>query len=123
LRLFPWGDVWDTTLANAGKSDDVRDPLSVNKAPNNTDDRSPYDIFAMAGNVAEWTASDFDVYPGSSYKPKKNDLKCKVFRGGYFNSKTNGLRTTVRTWEPPSFKEKYLGFRLAATPPDNESKP
>jgi formylglycine-generating enzyme required for sulfatase activity len=70
----------------------------------------------MAGNVSEWTGSNFEVYPGSSFKPKKSDNECKIYRGGSFNIKPEGLRTTIRAWDLSSYSAMDLGFRLAATP-------
>src|SRR5262249_16096757 len=64
-RLYPWGVNWDPNYANANKPNSTS-PLRVNSAPNNTEDRSQFGIFAMAGNVSEWTASDFTLYPGTS---------------------------------------------------------
>jgi eukaryotic-like serine/threonine-protein kinase len=115
-RLYPWGVNWDQSLANANKLGS-NSPLRVNQAPNNTEDRSPFGIFAMAGNVSEWTNSNFTVYPGSSYQPQGSDLQCKVFRGGSFQIKSEGLRTTIRAWQAQTYSAIDLGFRLAATPP------
>jgi serine/threonine-protein kinase len=119
-RIFPWGDNWDNSLANANKTTaDIKSPLAINKPPNNTEDRSPFGIYAMAGNVSEWTATDFQAYPGSNFKPTSKDLTCKVVRGGSFNTSPNTLRTTIRAWYFPDKVNNDLGFRLAITPPAN----
>lgn len=115
LRLFPWGNNWDNSLVNGNKKKVMGSgPLAINIAPNNNFDRSPLEIYALAGNVREWTDTDFKIYPGSRFKAKPQDFKCKVIRGGSYEMKPNSLRTTYRMWQLPEYKGADLGFRLAA---------
>ncbi len=115
-RFFPWGDNWDPSLVNGAKpKESVTSPSSVDLAPNNTTDISPLGIFAMAGNVAEWTSSDFRPYPGSNYKATNKDLVCKVVRGGSFNAAPADLRISTRFWYEPTKKDSNIGFRLAVS--------
>jgi toxoflavin biosynthesis protein ToxD len=121
VRFYPWGDVWEPKFAiNANNS--TGKPLPIDKPPNNTFDRSNVGIFAMAGNVAEWTSSKFQPYPNSSYQPKDNDLNCWVVRGGTFLAPPEVLRTTFRSWLEPDKKAKDLGFRLAISAMNEEKK-
>jgi len=69
-------------------------------------DLSPTGVFAMAGNVREWTASNFKLYDGSTYVIKDQDTKCKVIRGGSFKIEISSARTTCRGWDLPT--SKYL---------------
>ncbi len=113
--IFPWGDIWNEKRVQGGKIAGTSAPIGTNEAPNNKDgDCSEFGIIAMAGNVQEWTNSDFKPYPGSSYKPQKDDLKCKVIRGGAFSSKPNEIRNTRRSWDLVTSKDAKLGFRLVA---------
>jgi len=115
-RFFPWGDNWDPSLVNGAKpKETVTSPSSVDLAPNNTTDLSPLGIFAMAGNVAEWTSSDFKPYPKSNYKATNKDLACKVVRGGSFNAAAADLRASTRFWYEPTKKDSNIGFRLAVS--------
>ncbi|QUW03512.1 SUMF1/EgtB/PvdO family nonheme iron enzyme [Chloracidobacterium validum] len=118
-RLFPWGDFWRDGTANTRQA--INTPqmlvLPVNVEPNNTRDRSAFGVFGMGGNVCEWTASDFTVYPGSGYRATERDLTCKVYRGGHFASLLLDARTTSRKWTLPDKKQAFLGFRVAADPP------
>lgn len=110
-RLFPWGNSWDETLAH-GDRKKVNSPVAIN-AFINTRDSSPYNVFAMAGNVREWTNSDFAPYPNSKREAKEDDLKCKVIRGGSFDVEPNGLRNSFRAWLLPNTIVEDIGFRLA----------
>lgn len=115
-RLFPWGNTWEASLAVARRPiSTTSKPIAIDRAPNNTDDQSTFGVFALAGNVAEWTSSDFQSYPDSKFKPTENDLRCKVIRGGGFSSPVKDIRTTSRAWDIQSFTAPQLGFRLAAT--------
>ena len=116
-RLFPWGDFWNATWVNADQRSDKGSPLPVDQAPNSTTDVTPQGVTALAGNVCEWTGSAFEAYPGSPYKPTSGDLACKVIRGGSFNTKPNGSRVSYRSWQPPEYTARDVGFRLAAAPP------
>jgi formylglycine-generating enzyme required for sulfatase activity len=122
-RLFPWGDFWNANYTNGARRRNEGSTLPVDQAPNNTTDASQRGVFALAGNVSEWTSSEFAVYPGSPYKPKPGDHTCKVIRGGGFNSKPDGLRTSFRYWQPAEYNSFDLGFRLAADPPNASANP
>ncbi|QUV99200.1 SUMF1/EgtB/PvdO family nonheme iron enzyme [Chloracidobacterium sp. MS 40/45] len=128
-RLFPWGSFWRDGTANTrqakvgaiGQSpgDMGQSPLlllPVNVEPNNTRDKSAFGVFGMGGNVCEWTASDFAVYPGSTYRPTGRDLECKVYRGGHFASPLSDALASSRKWTLPDKTQEFLGFRVAATP-------
>lgn len=113
-RRYPWGNEW-----RAGAADVA---LQTAKAPKAVTDISGGDktsggIVGMAGNVSEWTASMFNLYPGSSYTPGSTDLVCRVVRGGNFESTPNSARSSYRGWEKEATQNGKYGFRLAVTPP------
>ncbi|MBI5849686.1 MAG: protein kinase [Planctomycetes bacterium] len=52
-RVHPWGDVWEATLTSGHwtRSQTRRCPVGTHLG-----DESPYGVFDLAGNVAEWTS-------------------------------------------------------------------
>lgn len=127
-RIYPWGNqMAGLSRANYGRtglSGPVRDRperlllyppiVSVDKYDNAV---SPYGVFNMAGNVAEWVA---DWYDPSSYKsgpgrnPKGPDHgTSKAFRGGGWVDSTPSVRVAQRNGTDPATKMNWLGFRCA----------
>ena len=79
-RLFPWGEEYQKGLANVGV-DGAKALVPGGSYPK---DVSPYQVFDMAGNVMEWTASWYEAYPGNDYQFKKFGKEFKVLRGNGF---------------------------------------
>lgn len=65
--------------------------------------KSPYGFYHMAGNVWEWTGSDFN-------------RDSKVLRGGSWGHGREGLRVAHRFFRPPSYRNYFMGFRCAKAP-------
>jgi formylglycine-generating enzyme required for sulfatase activity len=88
--------------------------VSVDKYENAV---SPYGVFNMAGNVAEWTADWYD--PGYyKYAPNKNPKgpdhgSHKAFRGGGWGDSTPAVRPAQRNGADPTTRMNWLGFRCA----------
>lgn len=126
-RLWPWGDHWAWGVCNAGgdkSGEDVgtevydRDGY-VYAAPVGSypASESPFGVFDMAGNVAEWCA---DWYAGDFYaKSPVNDPKGpssgerRVVRGGSSQSVPDEVRSAARRSYEPDFKKFTIGFRCA----------
>lgn len=83
-----------------------------------TREPNPLDLYDLHGNVWEWCQDgyDRDFYSGS---PSIDPLKIgdaavdKVCRGGSMHSLSEMCRTRFRFHEPPGFRARDLGFRLA----------
>ena len=126
-RMYPWGnEPPDQTRVNAcgaecpdgvqakgfpgwpplyPTSDGFAETAPVGSFPKGASKDGALD---MAGNVWEWTASEF-----KPYGVQKTDGKV-VLRGGSFGgADARTLRTTNRFRLPPSSQSEFLGFRCA----------
>lgn len=112
-RMYPWGDEYDPRFANIRVTETTL-PVAVDSM-SQAQDLSPFKIVAMTGNVSEWTASDYNLYPNSQGKPDRNKGKkiLKIGRGGNFGSQKETSTTTYRQWYESTEKHEFLGFRIA----------
>lgn len=136
-RIYPWGnEMAGLSRANYGRtglSGPVRDRperlllyppiISVFKYDNSA---SPYGVFQMAGNVAEWVA---DWYEKDYYKtapdrnPKGPDKGTqKAFRGGGWIDSTPSVRVSQRNGTDPKTSMNWMGFRCARDVKDGGSE-
>ena len=127
-RIYPWGNqpagLSRANFGRTGLSGPVRDRperlllyppiISVDKYENAV---SPYGVYQMSGNVAEWTA---DWYDPNYYKaaPDRNPKgpergTQKAFRGGGWVDSTPSVRPAQRNGADPTMKMNWLGFRCA----------
>ncbi len=114
-RRFPWGDEPAThELANV-------DQLGFGTAPVGGYPRnvSPIGCRGMIGDVWEWTASDFQPWPGFEAFPYKEYSEVffgdeyKVLRGGSWATRPGAVRNTFRNWDYPIRRQIFSGFRCA----------
>jgi gamma-glutamyl hercynylcysteine S-oxide synthase len=113
-RRYPWGDVPpNSQLANT----DARagGPLPVAAFAQGDSDAG---CRQMIGNVWEWTASDFEPYPGFVCDPYKEYSAPwfgthKVLRGGSWATPGRLLRNTWRNFYTPERRDVFAGFRTA----------
>ncbi|MFQ5645933.1 MAG: formylglycine-generating enzyme family protein [bacterium] len=110
-NFYPWGNHLDEGF---DKLLNIMMPVGGRSV-----DKSPYLVRDLASNVAEWTASDFAPYPGSSYKDPEYGQNRKVVKGYYAcgREKTLFAPTFYLSAERYGFhKDKhshYIGFRCA----------
>lgn len=80
---------------------------------------SSYGAHQMLGDVWEWTATDFRLYPGfvafpyPEYSEVFNDEGYKVLRGGSWATHPRALSVTFRNWDWPMRRQIFAGFRCA----------
>lgn len=118
--LYPWGntlsDKANTDVPIPGVDEAQRNHrhMIVDQMP---EDKSPYGVYDMAGNVSEWTD---DIVPG-----KINSVKVAVIRGANYrtNSVDHGLLTHRTIDWVPETSDAWIGFRCASdTPPPPPAK-
>ncbi len=107
-RIYPWGDWFDKVMCNASEAG-IGGTTPVGKYSPFGD--SPYKVCDMAGNVWEWTATDWA--PGSS---------SKVQRGGSFVNRGSYARCAYRYLGVPEPRNPNVGFRCGMSVPAVLSK-
>jgi gamma-glutamyl hercynylcysteine S-oxide synthase len=73
----------------------------------------------FVGDCWEWTASDFEGYPGFRAHPYREYSEVffgtdyKVLRGASWATRPRVARETFRNWDYPQRRQIFCGFRLA----------
>lgn len=114
-RRYPWGDAFSNGRANVEGSEDgyryLASPGSFEAG------RSPYGLYDMTGNVAEWVADSYDesYYKKSPYRdppgPENGDLK--VVRGGSWRETEHNARLSKRFAAKHWRTDITIGIRCA----------
>lgn len=129
---WPWGDNMDPTRLNT-----YYNIGSTTQVMRYDSGKSVYGVYDMAGNVSEWTVSDFTPYEGSSapaslFKAKAlmantpedkamkvgelvelEDRVFKVRRGGSWKSDPFSTSSYHRNYSMPHYASDFFGFRCA----------
>lgn len=102
-RRYPWGNKKPTrqyaNFGRDGKWEGYTTTLSM--VGNHPDDKSPYGIYDMAGNVWEWTNST------------KNGTDDRIVKGGTWISQPVLSQVYSQNWFPPHEQSSLIGFRCA----------
>ncbi|MFE9134667.1 ergothioneine biosynthesis protein EgtB [Streptomyces sp. NPDC007355] len=114
-RRYPWGDA-DPGPEHANLGQRHLRPAAAGSYPEGA---SPLGVRQLIGDVWEWTASDFQPYPGFTAFPYKEYSEVffgpehKVLRGGSFAVDAVACRGTFRNWDLPVRRQIFSGFRTA----------
>ncbi|TDC76811.1 ergothioneine biosynthesis protein EgtB [Streptomyces hainanensis] len=114
-RRHPWGDA-EPGPEHANLGQRHLQPAPVGSFPAGA---APSGARQLIGDVWEWTASDFDPYPGFTAFPYKEYSEVffgpdyKVLRGGAFSVDPVAGRSTFRNWDYPIRRQIFAGFRTA----------
>ena len=108
---WPWNNTFDPSLSAAS----APDTQPVDSYPAGV---SPFGVYNMAGNVAEWVQDVFDegFYASS---PTENPVNSgssadRIYRGGAFGNPDGSFYTTSRRYSRPrTFSDVDIGFRCA----------
>ncbi|MBM4123680.1 MAG: hypothetical protein FJ246_01790 [Nitrospira sp.] len=103
-RTYPWGnDAPTSQQANFNRGTIFQDYEVLVNVGSLEDGKSPYGIYDLAGNVWEWTSSDYDS-------------SRKVLRGGSWSAYASNMRSASRLDNTPTDRYNGIGFRCAKTP-------
>jgi iron(II)-dependent oxidoreductase len=114
-RYFAWGDE-PPTREHANL--DWRNPGLVEVGAYKAGD-SAFGCRQMIGNVWEWTADEFQPYPGFIVDPYREYSQPwfgthKVLRGGCWATSSLLIRNTWRNFYTPDRRDVWAGFRTCA---------
>ena len=112
-RRFPWGDT-SPTPERANLDCRAGRCIPVNLLPAGD---SAFGCRQMIGNVWEWTADDFEPFPGFTIDPYKEYSAPwfggthKVLRGGAFATRSRLIHNSYRNFYMPDRRDVLAGFR------------
>ncbi|HEY3289514.1 MAG TPA: SUMF1/EgtB/PvdO family nonheme iron enzyme, partial [Anaerolineae bacterium] len=74
----------------------------------------PFGNADMAGNVLQWTSTRAAAYPYKADDGREDPSSRteRVYRGSSYSDPAHAARVSVRAWQPPTFSNKFLGFRI-----------
>jgi iron(II)-dependent oxidoreductase len=115
-RTHPWGEAAPVPGVH-GNLDQLSGGTSV--AGSLPAGASPAGCEQLIGDVWEWTASEFDGYPGFRPYPYREYSEVfftagyRVLRGGSWASRPRVATATFRNWDYPQRRQIFSGLRLA----------
>ncbi len=108
-RIFPWGPKWQEGAANTSESDIGR----TSAVGIFLQDRSPYGVMDLAGNVWEWCLNEYK----HSERVQRTGREPRVVRGGSWDYIRIRARAGRRFNFPPFDRAGGLGFRVVCAAP------
>lgn len=138
---YPWGSYYTSTqkgcyVANfkPKRGNYVSDSnYSTKTMKVGSFDPNGYGLYDMAGNVAEWTSTAYDVSgyslmhdmnPEFQYNASENDppaLKRKVVRGGSWKDVSYFIQVSTRDYEYQDSAKSFIGFRCVMNAIEDET--
>ena len=112
---YVWGNNWQAGLTNSSGEDWLNGAAPGGEYEK---DKSPFNVYDMAGNVSEWVDDWYQAYPGSDYQSDLFGKTYKVARGGgWSNAGHYALklynRAAYRINLKPDGSFNDVGFRCA----------
>ncbi len=116
-RVYPWGDEWDISRANADDLAGTTTPVGLFSPGGD----SPFGVAEMSGNVWEWCADWYDAAEYANRQVIADPVgplqgEGAVIRGGAFDSTAKHARGAHRNWHYPFKRRANIGFRVVAVP-------
>ena len=109
-RKWPWGNEFDKTKANV-EENSLRRTAAIGNYP---EDKSPFGLYDVSGNVSEWTSSHYLPYPGNTFDDGMYSKNVYVLKGGSFllPGRLYG-RPAARSLAFPAYNHRMYGIRCA----------
>lgn len=113
-RLYPWGNNYISGYANIDETEGrvgpyyLKQTTSVGIYPQGA---SPYGVLDLAGNVWEWTVTDFGRLNNHT---TEGEIR-RVVRGGSWTSDRHNSRSASRSWN--DYWDDIRGFRVVCRQP------
>lgn len=106
-RLYPWGNEYAKNRCNTLRSA-LNRTTPVTTYPGGV---SPFSVFDMCGNVAEWCLNDYTMFSSdiAGNAPR-------VVRGGAYDSGRSFAQIIIRNYANPDVQSQTIGFRIVAIP-------
>lgn len=105
LRLYPWGDFFNDSLANYDTDRGNKSSKWWRLAPVNSQFKNGYGLNGMTGNIWHWCNDDFNTY-------NKNIKRTKALFGGSWGSiDSNDLLIDHLSHSSPNNYNYDIGFR------------
>ncbi len=113
-RTYSWGNLYDAQKANTEDAG-IGWSAPVGSFP---EDRSPFGLYDVSGNLLEWTSSHYLPYKGNQLKDGRWSAHSYVLRGGSFllPGKLFG-RPAHRSTAYSGYAHRAFGFRCARDAP------
>lgn len=114
-RRFPWGNKFDEHKGNFSQE-------GLFPVGSFSEDVSPYGVYDMGGNAAEWTADWYLPYSRNTVSNEDFGRKFRVFRGGSWGGGAGHYnlpyfaRCAYRGFAAPETTFAEVGFRCAKSP-------
>jgi hypothetical protein len=110
-RRYPWGDRWHPDHAASAENHDQTTTWPVGCYPTGTATCGALDL---AGNVWEWTASEWCSYPRA--QEPSADPSCHIVRGGSWQRSYRNVRCTSRFKQQSNVIDEESGVRIILIP-------
>ena len=113
-RTFPWGPEWREGVANTYEMG-IRRTSAVGIFPQ---DRSPYGVMDLAGNVWEWCLNEYE----RPERIQRTGRESRTVRGGSWDSNQAIARADDRGDYPLSDRHGRGGFRVVCAAPISSAR-